>query len=42
MHKGYVDYSGLPVTMDWLILILEQILNGTAEAKDNTLPWKNN
>lgn len=42
MYKGHVDYSGLSGTINWLILILERIKNYKAEAKDNTLPCKNN
>lgn len=37
-----MDYSGLSGTINWLILILERIKNYKAEAKDNTLPCKNN
>lgn len=42
MYKGHMDYSGLSGTINWLILMLERIKNYKAEAKDNTLPCKNN
>lgn len=40
MYKRHMDYSGLSGTMNWLILILEQIKNDTANAKDNSFPCK--
>jgi len=42
MYKGHTDYSELYGTMNWIVLKLEQLKIYTAEAKDNTLPCKNN